>query len=54
MKPREKNKKGKRVYYRAVKVLSKPIKIKFYTKEGKEVIFEGIRTYTKKIKEKMG
>ncbi len=42
----------KPIKFRNVKVVSKPIKIKFYTKEGKPIWFKAIKGISKPVKVK--
>jgi len=50
-KVKEKTEEMKLVQFRAVKVLKRPVKVKF-TMDGKEVEFDGIEAYEQKIKDK--
>lgn len=46
-------KKGGEVLFTAVRVLKKPVKVRFYTKDGVPVTFKGIRTMKKELKKRV-
>lgn len=37
-----------KINFKAVKIVNKPVKVKFWTKDGKEVIFKGFKTFIKR------
>ena len=40
----------KKIYFKAIKVPSKPVKVEFYTKEGKKVDFRKVKDIPKPLK----